>query len=105
VSRFATRRNPLDLQGATLRGKVYIFVPDVPGGASTVAFYVDDPDAVTKPLTIERNAPYDFAGGTVQRAYPFDSAKFGNGTHVITAVAVRPDGSTALVRATFTVAN
>lgn len=87
VSLVADRSNPVLLDGASLSGEVYIFVPDV-DGMKNVAFYLDDPDRVGSPIKVENRAPWDFAGTITKPprdAYPFSLDGL-PGQHVITAV-------------------
>ena len=53
----------------------------------------------------EENGPYDFNGGTVSAATPFDTKTIANGSHTITAAIEFVGGGTEVVHATFTVTN
>lgn len=103
VSLSPDRSSPTPLEGAALSGNVYIFVPAA-AGITRVRFFVDDPNMAGSPRTIERSAPWDFAGtannGT---AIPFNASNLPSGSHVVTASIDRSDGSTLAVSATFSV--
>jgi hypothetical protein len=75
------RAESIMLADAFLSGKVHIFVPDVlpQGAVGSVRFLVDG-----EPAGYERNAPYDLAGGTTTRAYPFDTTRLSDGWHQVT---------------------
>lgn len=93
VSLAADRSNPVPLDGSSLSGEVYIFVPDI-DGMKRVAFYLDDPDRLGSPIKVENRAPWDFAGTVTKPprdAYGFSLAGLA-GQHVITAVITDADG-------------
>lgn len=93
VSLSADRSNPMPLDGSTLSGDVYIFVPDVEG-IKKVAFYLDDPERLGQSIKVEGRSPWDFAG-TVTKP-PRDAYAFSldglAGQHVITAVITDANG-------------
>jgi hypothetical protein len=104
VSSSADRSNPSPLAGKTVSGIMYAFTsPD--SGVYRVRFYLDDPNMSGTPRRTESTAPYDFAGGTVSTANPFDTRTLSNGSHTITAAVDKTGGGTEVVHATFTVAN
>jgi hypothetical protein len=97
VSMAPDRSAAVPLQGASLSGKVYVFVPEVPG-TQKVTFYLDDPNRERKAIKVESNAPWDFAGTILtppRNAYPFDLAGLSSGPHQITAVV--DDGAGGIV--------
>ena len=101
----ASRTNPVQLAGRTVSGNIYTFTsPDI-AGILRVRFYLDNPGATGTPRSTESNPPYDFAGGTVSTASPFNTATLANGSHTITAAFDRTNGTTELVSATFVVSN
>ena len=91
------------LQGATLpaNGERYIFLAHSQSYVR-VMFYLDDPNRTGPAVRTEGLAPYDFAGGDVGFANPFDLGTLAAGSHTITAAALRADGTTAVSHATFT---
>jgi acid phosphatase type 7 len=104
MSSSSNRSNPAPLASKSVAGKIYVFTtPDI--GVDRVRFYLDDPNMSGTPRKVERNAPYDFAGGTVSTANPFDTTSVSDGSHTITAAVVLTTGGTEVVHATFTVAN
>jgi hypothetical protein len=105
TSSAASRTNPVQLAGRTVTGNIHAFTsPDVPG-ILRVRFYLDNPGATGTPRSTENNPPYDFAGGTVSTASPFNTAMLANGSHTITAAIDRTNGTTELVSAAFVASN
>jgi hypothetical protein len=70
-----------------------------------VRFYLDDPNMFGTPRRVEKSAPYDFAGGSVSTANPFDTLTVSDGSHTLTAAVELSGGGIEVVNATFTVAN
>jgi hypothetical protein len=105
VSQSATRSSPVPLQGQTVSGNIYVFTSPDTSDISRVRFYLDDPNMTGTPRQLERNGPYDFAGGSVNTANPFNTATLVNGTHTITAAVDLKSGGSVVVHATFTTAN
>ena len=98
LSRSSSRSNPLDLDGRTVTGRIYVFVkPDA--GVSRVDFSLDG-----EPWHSEFSAPWDFVGGSRTRATSFDTATIEPGTHTIGAVIARPGDAPVALSARFTVA-
>jgi hypothetical protein len=89
------------LAGVTLAGAVYVFLSP-PAGVDAVAFWLDDPHRNGAPVRREWNAPWDFAGGGLELARPFDTSRLANGTHTITAELDVEGGGTEVVTAAFT---
>jgi hypothetical protein len=104
VSSSPTRTSPAALQGATVSGSIYVFTTPT-AGVRRVRYFLDDPQMLKSPRQIDNNAPYDFAGGSVSTANPFNTASVANATHTITAAIDLSAGGTQVVNATFTVAN
>jgi large repetitive protein len=103
VSLSADRSSPVPVEGATLAGNVYIFVPSAPE-ITRVRFFLDNPQMAGTPRVTERNAPWDFAGTSSSgTANPFDASSLAGGSHVVTAAVDRSDGTTVAESATFTV--
>jgi len=105
VSQSATRSSPILLQGQTVSGNIYVFTSPDTSDISRVRFYLDDPNMTGTPRRIEQNGPYDFNGGSVTTATPFNTATLVNGTHTITAAIDLKSGGSTVVHATFTSAN
>jgi hypothetical protein len=104
-SRFDDRRDPVRLQGASLSAasSVYPFLA-VSGSFVRVQFWLDDPSQVRAPIRTELMAPYDLGGGTETTAQAFPLIQLASGSHVLTAVALRSDGSSLRFDSTFQVA-
>lgn len=103
-SRQSSRTAAELLDGAQVDGSIYAFVtPET--GALRVRFYLDDPQMTGVPRRTESTAPYDFAGGSVLTASPFDTRQLTDGLHTITAAFDRQSGGTSVLHGTFTVAN
>jgi hypothetical protein len=99
------RSKPALLAGATLRGNVYVFLtPNMPG-IRQVRFHLDDPVMARAPRQIERLVHYDFAGGALEAANPFNTATVVDGSHTITAAVDFTSGATEVVQAGFAVSN
>jgi hypothetical protein len=97
------RTDPANLDGATVSGSIYPYVvSDQPDFAAVVSvdFYLDGEHFQT-----EENPPHDFGSGSVSSARPWNTTTVPDGQHIIAAVLVLHDGSTASVSAQFTVAN
>jgi hypothetical protein len=102
VSNHPDRSSAAPLQGATVQGKLYVFLEpaaDVDG----VLYYLDDPERTGAPRQTENNPPFDFAGGSVSAAKPFDVNTITPAMHSITAFVELADGARAIVNTTFTV--
>ena len=97
VSKKKDRSEPVELDGSTVRGKVYIFAT-APTGVSitSVDFFLNG-----KRVQTERNAPYDFNGGSVEVARSFDVRDFKRGSNTVTAVFRTTTGDVS-TSATFT---
>ncbi|MGH8982660.1 MAG: BACON domain-containing protein, partial [Acidimicrobiia bacterium] len=104
ASSTSDRADPLPLAGAAVVGDVYVFLSPSEG-VKTVRFWLDDPDRSGRPAQREANPPWDFAGGSVTAAKPFDTTDLADGTHTITAELELEGGGTEVVSASFTVAN
>ena len=104
VSQSSTRTPATALAGQTVRGDVFVFVPEGAGIAS-VRFWLDDPTGAGTPYRTENTAPFDLAGGTVTTAAPFDTTNVADGPHSVMARVLLTNGTTQEVRADFTVAN
>lgn len=110
VSTSGSRADPRPLEGATVRGPVYVFLEPNAAQAgpevSQVRFYLDDPARSGPPVRTERWKPYDFAGtASAVGPIPFDTSKVTDGTHTITAALEFSVGRTEVVTATFLVSN
>ncbi|MHA7627857.1 hypothetical protein [Corallococcus sp. M7] len=96
-SRFASRTSPQPLAGSTLSGDAYVFAAERPA-VTKVDFYLDGTLHQT-----EATAPYDFEGGTVTAARPFDTGAVATGAHTVQARYTFTDGGTLDTEASFTV--
>lgn len=106
VSRGANRSSPIALEGQALSGDVYIFLsadPDVVGAINSVRFGLDS--RAGAPGRLESVAPYDFVGGSVDRALPFDTKTIDNGEHRAFVEVTLTDGSIEDFIVPFTVVN
>jgi Domain of unknown function (DUF1996) len=93
----SNRANPILLESASFSGETtYIFVP-TEIGITKVVFYLDNLATQT-----ENTAPWDFKGGSISVANPFNTSSLSDGTHSITAVLTLSDASTQAVSSTFT---
>ena len=78
----------------------YVFVgPSDVSGIDSVTFSLDG----TR-FSVDRRAPFDFAGSSGAGAYPFESNLLSVGTHRVGARVVMRNGRTVTLSATFTVA-
>ena len=104
-----TNRRPLD--GVALRSglSAYIYVANAGlVGVGQVSFSLDG-----SPFTVDRSAPFDFAGTSNRRACrscalnanPFESNLLSLGTHHITATVLMRSGLPVVLDATFTIAD
>ncbi|MCH8898075.1 MAG: hypothetical protein IIC33_07265 [Chloroflexi bacterium] len=105
VSTSNDRSNSIRLAGETIVGTVYVFLddPELQGDNQT-KFYLDG----AGPLQTEGFIPWDFKGGGVAIADPWDTASDAaawNGAHRITARILLKDGNTVNVTADFTINN
>lgn len=96
----SNRAAPRELEGATVSGKLYVFITPNSPEIEEISFYLDG-DYVGE----EENAPYDFMGGTVATARSWDTTRVDDGQHTIEAVLLLVDGTTARTTTVFTVAN
>lgn len=105
VSSSSARSASTLLANTTVAGTKYIFV--TPGtGASSVRFWLDDPQMTGPPRKTENRAPHDFAGTAKSgAALPFDTATLTDGSHTVTAAVSLTAGGTVVLQATFAVGN
>lgn len=98
TSESANRAAPSPLDGATVEGTEFIFTtPDTE--VTSVQFLLDGVVVRTEGV-----APFDFAGGSVELANPWDTTAVTEGLHTIRANLTLTSGS-AVAEATFTVDN
>jgi hypothetical protein len=102
---WADERGSEDLQplgGARVSGLIWVYYD---GPATSVTFWLDDPDGTGPPVAVERQSPFALLGGPDNaNPDPLDTAGLADGTHTVRAV-VDVDGSLSVRLATFTVAN
>ena len=104
VSRAADRSNPVPLDGASVGGSIYSFTsPD--SSVVRARFWFDNPTMNGTPTRTESGAPFDFAGGSVSLAKPFDTRTKPNGEHTITAAVDLSTGEVVVTHARFVIAN
>ena len=105
VSTSNDRSNSVRLAGETIGGTVYVILDDPKlQGDNQTEFYLDG----VGPLQTETSVPWDFKGGSVAIADPWDTtsdAAAWNGAHRITARSLLNDGNTVNVTADFTISN
>ena len=99
VSTEAARTPARALAGAQVRGDLFVFL-EAPASLERVEFLLNG-----RLLKTERTAPYDLAGGSVERARAFDSTTLADGQHRLRARVWAGDGSQSTVEASFVVAN
>lgn len=105
ISTASDRSGATGLNGSTVAGDIYVFVPQQ-SGMSQVRFYIDNPQKSGSPNQTENMPPYDMAGTAPDdTAYPYDTARLTEGSHTVTAVVSEADGSVHEVTEFFTVAN
>ncbi|WP_412535850.1 kelch repeat-containing protein [Marinobacter sp. MIT932201] len=105
VSTSPDRSGASSLQGSSVSGDIYVFVPEQPD-MNRVQFYVDNPQKSGTPNQTENVAPYDLAGTASNNlALPFDTTTLQDGSHTITAVVRLTDNSLHEVTEFFDVAN
>lgn len=108
----ATRIGAFGLNGATVKGAVYIFTSSPsalnntnPAGVASVCYWLDAP-VTDPPKTCEGAAPWDFTGSaTATTANPWNSATVANGVHTIIQKVLPVVGSPEIDTAQFTVVN
>ena len=97
VSLTSDRSNPELMEGQTLTADVYIHTSgDLT--AANVDFYLDGSFHKT-----ESSEPFDFNGGAVASARPFNLSNLSAGTHTVTAKATLDDGSVETAEGSFSV--
>ncbi len=99
----SSRSIPVALNGQTVSGSIYVFTAPDTIEIVRVRFYLDDQAMTGAPRRTEGTAPFDFAGGSVSKATPFDVTKMSSGTHLITAAIDITNGSTIVLHAAFVV--
>jgi type II secretory pathway pseudopilin PulG len=101
----ADRSNSTRLEGETISGTVYVFLdgPELLGD-DEAEFYLDG----VGPLQTEIAIPWDYKGGSVATANPWDTTTdpaASNGPHQIAAQILLKDGNTIVVTANFDINN
>ena len=105
VSLSPDRSNAVRLDGATVKGKIYVFVRNSET-LDKVDFYLDYSSRTKPPIRTETDPPFDFAGTAADgTALPYDTTKLADGSHTIRAVLTWSNGRTSSRRGNFTVAN
>jgi N-acetylneuraminic acid mutarotase len=104
VSFSPNRSGSASLSGATVKGSIYPFLPAA-DGITAVEYWLDAPAMAGSARQVEREAPFDFAGGTVSAATAFDTTKVSEGSHTISTRVTYTDGDTLTGETTFTVDN
>ena len=105
VSQSSDRAEPARLQGSTLVGDAYVFVPAA-RVVSQARFWLDNSAMSGSPRKVEKSPPFDFAGTAADgSALFFDTDRIPDGTHTISAALDLADGRTYELHGTFTVDN
>lgn len=105
VSAAPDRSGATGLNGSTLAGDIYVFVPQQ-AGMTRVEFWIDNPQKTGSPNQRENLPPYDLAGTAKDdSALPFDTTLQADGSHTVTALVTLSDGSKHEVTEFYTVAN
>jgi hypothetical protein len=105
VSNSPDRSTAVTLSGQETAGNIYVFLSLESGGISQIRFYLDNPSMTGSPRQVENNPTYDFGGGTVTTAKPFDTRTVADGAHNIKALILFTAGGTQTAEASFTVTN
>jgi hypothetical protein len=103
----------VNLNGATVKGVVYIFTSTAadatnmnPAGVASVCYWLDNVSMTGAARWCEGGAPWDFTGSaSATTANPWSSATIPNGTHTITQKVAPAVGVAEVDTASFTVAN
>ncbi len=106
------RSAPVELDGQTVTGEMFVFVDPVEADADldSVSFWLDDPAGAGTPVAVETAAPWDLAGGSAAEAAAFDTTTLSEGVHTL-LVRIDPGpgnpagGDAYDLSATFTVDN
>lgn len=105
VSTSADRSSATGLQGASVSGDIFAFVP-TQSNITRVEFYINNPQQSGSPSQTERLAPFDMAGTAANNAaLPFDTTSLSDGNHTVTVKVVTSNSGTHVVTVFFTVAN
>jgi hypothetical protein len=108
VSTNANRTGAIDLAGASVSGKIAVFVTPAasPSRVVLMGFYFDDPNRSSVPYWIQLLNPYDL-NGTLKNgtANLFDTRLLLNGTHTLTVELLRLNGALERRTVTFNVNN
>ena len=103
VSPNPDRSSPVQLDGATLNGKIYVFVKNSEA-IDKVDFYLDGGWRSKTPVQTDPKPPFDFVGTAADgTALPYDTTKLATGSHSIRAVLTWSNGTTSKRRADFMV--
>lgn len=104
-SRQAERTEPIaKLSGATVNDNIYAFMlPD--RHVKRVRYWLDDPQRTRHWQQLENAPPYDFEGGRVSAANPFNTHNVANGGHLITTEVVLDDDTEFVFDTPFIVMN
>src|SRR5215213_5970922 len=89
------RSNAVRLDGSTVKGQIYVFVKNSET-LDKVDFYLDSRPRTTPPVRTDTEPPFDFAGTAADgTAVPYDTKKLADGSHGITVVLTRSNGTTS----------
>jgi hypothetical protein len=105
VSTTPSRAAPYPLDGATVRGDVYVFVAIAPENVERVTFYLTSEPSGTELIRVADATPFDLMGTTADRGLPWDTRTVADGAHRLDAEVVRRDGGVEVLSAAFVVAN
>lgn len=103
VSTSANRSPSSSLSGATVSKSIFAFL--VGADIRQVEFWLDNTAMNGAARQVEKEGPFDFAGGSATSGSPFDTTKSADGSHTISVRVTYSDGDTATGATTFTVDN
>ena len=103
VSDSPARSNPKELEGAILKGDVFVFVRPA-ADLVKVEFWLDKLETSTPPDSTENGAPWDFIGGGTL-ADEWETSEEADGPHSITVALHLSDGKVHTIKRQFTLAN
>ena len=103
-SKNANRSDAKLLDAKTVSGNIIVFVrPGQP--ISSVKFWLDDPKRLKAPRRTDTVKPFDFVGGTTEKAIAFSTKGLKDGTHSIVAMVQFATGAKQQLTAKFFVRN
>ena len=98
-------RVSVGLAGGSTPAAIYVQLRERDVDWSRVDFWLDNHTMSGTPTKVEREAPFDFKGGTLSTANPWDTTTVADGTHTISAKLYLSDGTTKTISSSFSVNN